>query len=300
MSNMSRPTRPGRCTWAIAAARWSAMRWRSLLEAAGFAVTREYYVNDAGSQVDTLARSAHLRYREALGEDIGEIPEGLYPGDYLIPVGASARRRIWRPLRRRARERMARAVQAQDRRGDDRPDPARPRPARHPPRHVRVGSRAAGGGRARARRGDAARQGAGLSRACSKRPKSLDEHRRLGAGRADPVPLDPVRRRPGPADEEVGRQLDLFRRRRRLSSAEGRKRRPSRQHLGRRPCRDGQAHPGGGHRADRRPRRSRRQDRPDGQTAARRRADQDVASARAISSRWPMSSAKSARTSCAS
>ena len=60
----------------------------SLLEAAGFVVTREYYVNDAGSQVDTLARSAHLRYREALGQDIGEIPEGLYPGDYLKPVGA--------------------------------------------------------------------------------------------------------------------------------------------------------------------------------------------------------------------
>jgi arginyl-tRNA synthetase len=59
-----------------------------LLEAAGFRVTKEYYVNDAGSQVDTLARSAHLRYREKLGEDIGEIPEGLYPGDYLKPVGA--------------------------------------------------------------------------------------------------------------------------------------------------------------------------------------------------------------------
>ena len=59
-----------------------------LLEAAGFRVTKEYYVNDAGSQVDTLARSAHLRYRESLGEDIGEIPEGLYPGDYLKPVGA--------------------------------------------------------------------------------------------------------------------------------------------------------------------------------------------------------------------
>ena len=60
----------------------------SLLQYAGFAVIREYYINDAGSQVDTLARSAHLRYREALGEDIGEIPEGLYPGDYLKPVGA--------------------------------------------------------------------------------------------------------------------------------------------------------------------------------------------------------------------
>ncbi len=57
-----------------------------ILEAAGFRVTKEYYVNDAGAQVDTLARSLHLRYREALGEDIGEIPEGMYPGDYLKPV----------------------------------------------------------------------------------------------------------------------------------------------------------------------------------------------------------------------
>ena len=60
-----------------------------LLEAAGFRVTKEYYVNDAGAQVDVLARSLHMRYREALGEDIGEIPEGLYPGDYLVPVGAA-------------------------------------------------------------------------------------------------------------------------------------------------------------------------------------------------------------------
>ncbi|HET9572435.1 MAG TPA: arginine--tRNA ligase, partial [Methyloceanibacter sp.] len=60
----------------------------NLLAFAGFAVTREYYVNDAGAQVDVLARSAFLRYREALGEEIGEIPEGLYPGDYLKPVGA--------------------------------------------------------------------------------------------------------------------------------------------------------------------------------------------------------------------
>ena len=58
-----------------------------LLEAVGNKVIREYYVNDAGSQVDTLARSAHLRYLEALGQDIGTIPEGLYPGDYLKPVG---------------------------------------------------------------------------------------------------------------------------------------------------------------------------------------------------------------------
>ena len=58
-----------------------------VLEAAGFRVTKEYYVNDAGAQVDTLGRSVHLRYREALGEDIGDIPAGLYPGDYLKPVG---------------------------------------------------------------------------------------------------------------------------------------------------------------------------------------------------------------------
>jgi len=60
----------------------------NLLAFSGFKVTREYYINDAGAQVDALARSAFLRYREALGEDIGAIPEGLYPGDYLKPVGA--------------------------------------------------------------------------------------------------------------------------------------------------------------------------------------------------------------------
>jgi arginyl-tRNA synthetase len=59
----------------------------SLLQFAGFAVTREYYINDAGAQVNVLARSAFLRYREALGESIGAIPDGLYPGDYLKPVG---------------------------------------------------------------------------------------------------------------------------------------------------------------------------------------------------------------------
>jgi arginyl-tRNA synthetase len=59
----------------------------SLLVFTGYDVTREYYINDAGAQVDVLARSAYLRYREALGENIGAIPEGLYPGDYLKPVG---------------------------------------------------------------------------------------------------------------------------------------------------------------------------------------------------------------------
>jgi len=59
----------------------------NLLAFAGYAVTREYYINDAGSQVEALARSAFLRYREALGETIGAIPQGLYPGDYLKTVG---------------------------------------------------------------------------------------------------------------------------------------------------------------------------------------------------------------------
>ncbi|MDP6345242.1 MAG: arginine--tRNA ligase, partial [Alphaproteobacteria bacterium] len=59
----------------------------SLLAKVGYAVCKEYYINDAGAQVDNLARSLHLRYRQALGEDIGAIPDGMYPGDYLVPVG---------------------------------------------------------------------------------------------------------------------------------------------------------------------------------------------------------------------
>ena len=70
----------------------------NLLAFTGFAVTREYYINDAGAQVDVLARSAFLRYREALGEDIGPIPEGLYPGDYLKPVGEALAAEFGRSL----------------------------------------------------------------------------------------------------------------------------------------------------------------------------------------------------------
>jgi len=69
-----------------------------LLAFAGHEVTREYYINDAGAQVEVLARSAFLRYREALGEDIGAIPEGLYPGDYLKPVGEALKERYGRSL----------------------------------------------------------------------------------------------------------------------------------------------------------------------------------------------------------
>jgi arginyl-tRNA synthetase len=73
----------------------------SLLAFTGFEVTREYYVNDAGTQVDQLARSAFLRYREALGENIGTIPDGLYPGEYLKPVGEALRAEFGEALTKR-------------------------------------------------------------------------------------------------------------------------------------------------------------------------------------------------------
>ena len=82
-ANPTGPMHMGHCRGAVVGDALAA-----LLEFAGHKVIREYYVNDAGGQVDVLARSAHLRYREALGETV-EIPEGLYPGDYLIPIGQS-------------------------------------------------------------------------------------------------------------------------------------------------------------------------------------------------------------------
>lgn len=81
-ANPTGPMHVGHCRGAVVGDALAA-----LLEFAGHKVIREYYVNDAGAQVDVLARSAHVRYREALGEDVGSIPEGLYPGDYLKPVG---------------------------------------------------------------------------------------------------------------------------------------------------------------------------------------------------------------------
>ena len=81
-ANPTGPMHMGHCRGAVVGDALAA-----LLEFAGHKVIREYYVNDAGGQVDVLARSVHLRYREALGEQVGEIPEGLYPGDYLVPTG---------------------------------------------------------------------------------------------------------------------------------------------------------------------------------------------------------------------
>ena len=105
----------------------------NLLAFVRYPVTREYYINDAGAQVDVLARSAFLRYREALGEDIGEIPEGLYPGDYLRPVGAELAGKYGRTLARQARRRVARhSARGGDRRHDG-DDPCRSRGPRHHP-----------------------------------------------------------------------------------------------------------------------------------------------------------------------
>ena len=86
-ANPTGPMHMGHCRGAVVGDALAA-----LLEFAGHKVIREYYVNDAGGQVDVLARSAHVRYREALGETVGEIPEGLYPGDYLVPVGEALAR----------------------------------------------------------------------------------------------------------------------------------------------------------------------------------------------------------------
>ena len=84
----------------------------NLLAFTGFKVTREYYVNDAGAQVDQLARSAYLRYRDALGEDIGAIPEGLYPGEYLKPVGEALAREYGDALTKRPQAELLPIVRA--------------------------------------------------------------------------------------------------------------------------------------------------------------------------------------------
>jgi arginyl-tRNA synthetase len=81
-ANPTGPLHVGHCRGAVFGDALAA-----LLEVTGYEVSKEYYINDAGAQVDTVARSAYLRYQEALGADIGEIPSGLYPGEYLIPVG---------------------------------------------------------------------------------------------------------------------------------------------------------------------------------------------------------------------
>ncbi|MEM5501402.1 arginine--tRNA ligase [Ahrensia kielensis] len=76
----------------------------NLMKFAGFNVVKEYYINDAGVQIDVLARSVMLRYREALGEAIGDMPEGLYPGDYLVPLGETLAKQYGETLKEKSEE----------------------------------------------------------------------------------------------------------------------------------------------------------------------------------------------------
>ena len=255
----------------------------------------------ARRSIRSPARS-HLRLpRERLARTSVEIPRrALYPGDYLKPVGVLLAAEHGDEYRRRARGRMAadfprrrRSRRCSTSSATILACSASTTTCSRPRREVqRIG-------RGRAGDGGAARQGPGLpGRAgAAQEPRRA---RRVGAGRADPVPLDPVRRRPGPADEEIGRQLDLFRRRCGLPLAKGAAGRSSGQHLGRGPCRHGQARPGGGEGADRRPDRPRRQAHPDGAAVPRRRAGEDVQARRRLRHACARWSRRSARTSCGS
>ena len=165
----------------------------NLLAFAGFDVTREYYVNDAGGQVDVLARSVFLRYREALGEDIGDIPQGLYPGDYLKPVGEALAKEHGPSLLNMPEDRWLPIVRTFAIDADDADDQGRPRGAQHQARRVLLRSLAderrhrqdQGGDRGTARQGPhlrgparearratRTRSGRTASRRCSSRPNS--------------------------------------------------------------------------------------------------------------------------------
>ena len=108
----------------------------NLLAFAGYDVTKEYYINDAGAQIDVLARSALLRYREALGEEIGEIPAGLYPGDYLVPVGQALAAEFGRRLLDMPEDEALAIVKRPHHRRDDGDDPRGPRAAQRASRGV--------------------------------------------------------------------------------------------------------------------------------------------------------------------
>ena len=89
MWSSSRPIRPGPLTIAHARGAVLGDAAAELLQRFGWRVEREYYVNDAGGQIETLAETVLLRMREAKGEEVGEVPEGWYPGSYLKLVGAA-------------------------------------------------------------------------------------------------------------------------------------------------------------------------------------------------------------------
>ena len=275
----------------------------NLLAFAGYDVTREYYINDAGAQVDVLARSAFLRYREALGEDIGAIPEGLYPGDYLKPVGEALAAEYGDALQGNAGERngcRSCAPSAID--DDDGDDPRRSRGAQRRARCVLL--------RALADRGPATTRSA--------RPStSLRAQGDVYEGRLPPPKGAPV-------EDWEDREQTLFRATdfgddvdRPLMKSDGsytyfasdiayhktkfdRGFRDHDRRVGRRPWRLRQAHAGGGEGGQRRQGRARRQDRAAGEAAARRRAGEDVEAVRRLRHACAKWSTRSAATPCAS
>ena len=230
----------------------------NLLAKAGYAVTKEYYINDAGAQVDKLGQSTYLRYKEALGQPIGAIPEGLYPGEYLKDVGAAIAKRDgarwidkpeadWLPeMRAFAIATLMAGIRAD---------------LQTLGVHIDVFSSE----RALLDSGAVDRafeelEPPGPDLSGPARSAQGPCPRRLGGSRADPVPLDAVRRRCRPAAEEVRRQLDLFRQRHRLSPRQVRARlRRHDRRLGRRPWRPCEAHEGRGQRHHRRQGHARRQ-----------------------------------------
>ena len=187
-SSSSRPTRPGRCTSGHVRGAVFGDALAGLLDFAGHEVTREYYINDGGAQVDVLARSAYERYREACGLEPA-IAEGLYPGDYLIPVGEALKAKYGDSLLDQPESDWLAEVRDVRHRGDDGDDPRRPRAARRADgplllrevalrhRPDRGGAGGAGGARGCSTRACSSRPrascprtGSRASRRCSARP----------------------------------------------------------------------------------------------------------------------------------
>ena len=188
----------------------------NLLDFAGHKVTREYYINDAGAQVDVLARSAYPALPRGARRRHRAIPDGLYPGDYLKPVGdalaAEHGRALnqmpeddWLPLVRAKAIAMMMAMIRED------------LAALNVSHDVFFSERSLIEGDDQVARHDRVAARAGT---CLRGPAAAAEGRAdrgLGGSRADAVPRDRVRRRRRPAADEVGRQLHLFRLRHRLS-----------------------------------------------------------------------------------
>ena len=257
-SSSSRPTRPGRCMSAMSAARSSATRWRGLLAFAGYEVTREYYINDGGAQVDVLARSAYERYREANGLE-PEIARGALSRRLPDPGRRGAEGEIRRQPARQARSGLAGRGARLRHRGDDGDDPRRSGAARRArwtsiPRKRRSTAPAGSRRRSTTLRGMGLIYEGMLEPPKGKLPEDW-EPREQTLFRSTAL-----WRRRRPAGEEVRRQLDLFRPRHRLSLRQGRARlRRADRRARRRSRRLCQADEGGGRGAVGRPRAAGRQ-----------------------------------------